>query len=101
MHQGPTVCNSTTALGLQAAAVLNRVGSCSTGKEHDAESGNEYFEARYLSSTLGRFLTPDWAAKPTSVPYASFGDPQGIQFTNFASAIKSFLSSAPKMPAKF
>ena len=49
-----------------------------TGKEHDAESGNEYFEARYLSSTLGRFLTPDWAAKPTNVPYATFGDPQTL-----------------------
>jgi RHS repeat-associated protein len=54
-----------------------------TGKEHDTESGNEYFEARYLSSTLGRFLTPDWAAKPTSVPYASFGDPQTLNLYSY------------------
>jgi len=54
-----------------------------TGKEHDAESGNEYFDARYLSSTLGRFLTPDWAAKPTSVPYASFGDPQTLNLYSY------------------
>jgi RHS repeat-associated protein len=59
LYQGPTVCNSTTALGLQAAAVLNRVGSCSTGKERDAESGNDYFEARYYSSAMGRFMSPD------------------------------------------
>jgi RHS repeat-associated protein len=30
-----------------------------TGKERDAESGNDYFEARYLGSSMGRFLSPD------------------------------------------
>jgi RHS repeat-associated protein len=30
-----------------------------TGKERDAESGNDYFEARYYSSNMGRFLSPD------------------------------------------
>jgi len=30
-----------------------------TGKERDAESGNDYFEARYYGSTMGRFLSPD------------------------------------------
>lgn len=52
--------------------------SISTGKERDAESGLDYFGARYLSSGLGRFMTPDWAAKPTAVPYAEFGDPQTL-----------------------
>jgi RHS repeat-associated protein len=47
-----------------------------TSKERDAESGLDYFGARYLSSNLGRFMTPDWAAAPISVPYAQFGDPQ-------------------------
>lgn len=42
-----------------------------TGKERDAESGLDYFGARYLSSNFGRFMTPDWAAAPTAVPYAS------------------------------
>jgi RHS repeat-associated protein len=49
-----------------------------TGKERDAESGLDYFGARYLSSNLDRFLTPDWAGSPTAVPYASFGDPQSL-----------------------
>jgi RHS repeat-associated protein len=49
-----------------------------TGKERDTETGNDYFGARYYGSNLGRFLTPDWAAKPTSVPYAVFGDPQSL-----------------------
>jgi RHS repeat-associated protein len=30
-----------------------------TGKERDSESGNDYFSARYLGSSMGRFLTPD------------------------------------------
>ncbi len=49
-----------------------------TGKERDTETGNDYFGARYYSSNIGRFLSPDWDAKPTAVPYASFGDPQTL-----------------------
>jgi RHS repeat-associated protein len=49
-----------------------------TGKERDAESGLDNFGARYDASSLGRFMTPDWAAKPTTVPYALFGDPQTL-----------------------
>lgn len=30
-----------------------------TGKERDVESGNDYFGARYYSSTNGRFMSPD------------------------------------------
>ena len=30
-----------------------------TGKERDVESGNDYFRARYNSSAMGRFLSPD------------------------------------------
>jgi RHS repeat-associated protein len=30
-----------------------------TGKERDAETGLDFFEARYLSSTQGRFTSPD------------------------------------------
>jgi RHS repeat-associated protein len=78
LYQGPTACNSTTALGLQAAAVLNRVGSCSTGKERDAESGNDYFSARYYASAMGRFLSPDWSAKIEPVPYSKLDNPQTL-----------------------
>ncbi len=49
-----------------------------TGKEHDSESGNDYFGARYYASTMGRFLSPDWAAKIEPVPYAKLGDPQSL-----------------------
>ena len=59
LHQGHEVCNSTTALGLQAALHLERIRSRYTGKERDNESGNDYFEARYFGSIMGRFLSPD------------------------------------------
>jgi RHS repeat-associated protein len=49
-----------------------------TGKERDSESGNDYFGARYYSSTMGRFMSPDWSAKVTPVPYAKLGDPQTL-----------------------
>jgi len=59
LHQVHEVCNSTTALGLQAALHLERIRSRYTGKERDNESGLDYFGARYLSSSMGRFMSPD------------------------------------------
>jgi len=54
------------------------VPSRSTGKERDTESGNDYFFARYYSSALGRFMSPDWSAKVMPVPYATMSDPQSL-----------------------
>jgi len=30
-----------------------------TGKERDAESGNDYFGKRYYASSMGRWMSPD------------------------------------------
>jgi RHS repeat-associated protein len=49
-----------------------------TGKERDTESGNDYFEARYYSSAMGRFMSPDWSAKTEPVPYAKLDNPQSL-----------------------
>jgi RHS repeat-associated protein len=49
-----------------------------TGKERDAESGNDYFLARYYSSAMGRFMSPDWSAKQDPVPYAKLDNPQSL-----------------------
>jgi RHS repeat-associated protein len=49
-----------------------------TGKERDQESGNDYFPARYYSSSMGRWLSPDWSAKAEPVPYATLEDPQSL-----------------------
>jgi len=54
-----------------------------TGKERDAESGNDYFEARYYSSAAGRFLSPDWSAKEEPVPYAKLDDPQTLNLYDY------------------
>jgi len=61
--------------------LLNSVGASPkhfTGKDRDAETGLDYFGARYYGSNMGRFVTPDWADKPTAVPYAQYGDPQSL-----------------------
>jgi RHS repeat-associated protein len=54
-----------------------------TGKERDSESGLDEFGARYYASPLGRFMTPDWEARPTDVPYAHFGNPQSLNLYSY------------------
>lgn len=56
----------------------------STGKERDAESGNDYFMARYYASSMGRFLSPDWSAKAEPVPYAKLDNPQSLNLYTYA-----------------
>jgi RHS repeat-associated protein len=54
-----------------------------TGKERDAESGLDYFGARYYASSLGRWMIPDWSAKEEPVPYAKLGDPQSLNLYSY------------------
>ncbi len=54
-----------------------------TGKERDTESGNDYFGARYYASNMGRFMSPDWAAKAMPVPYAKLGNPQSLNLYGY------------------
>ncbi len=49
-----------------------------TGKERDTESNLDTFGARYYTSNIGRFMTPDWSAAPEAVPYANFFNPQTL-----------------------
>ena len=50
-----------------------------TGKERDAESGNDYFGARYYASTIGRFMSPD------RTPFGiAPGDPQSWNLYSYA-----------------
>lgn len=54
-----------------------------TGKERDNESGLDYFGARYYASSMGRFMSPDWASKPEAVPYSVLGDPQSLNLYSY------------------
>ena len=65
LHLGVTVANSTSSQQF-------------TGKERDAESGLDYFGARYYGSALGRFTSPDWSTKPQPIPYAKLENPQSL-----------------------
>jgi RHS repeat-associated protein len=70
-----------TAMTPLAASLFSEASghrSISTGKERDSESGNDYFDARYYSSTMGRFMSPDWSAKEDPVPYAKLDNPQTL-----------------------
>jgi len=61
-------------------------GSCDaspmhfTGKQLDSETNNTYFGARYYatSANLARFMTPDWSAEASPVPYAKLDNPQTL-----------------------
>ena len=63
-----------------------------TGKERDTETaggvspfganeGNDYFGARYYSSVMGRWMSPDYGPGP--VPYASFTNPQSLNLYGY------------------
>ena len=54
-----------------------------TGKERDSDSSLDNFTARYYSSQMGRFMSPDWSASPEDVPYADFGNPQSLNLYGY------------------
>jgi len=55
------LCWLQIALGMLCRELhdLHRMRSHFTGKERDAESGNDYFGKRYYSSSMGRWMSPD------------------------------------------
>ena len=68
-----------------------------TGKERDTESGLDYFGARYYRSNMGRFMSPDWAAKATPVPYAKLDNPQIRRTLWYESAHNQTLRNCTRM----
>jgi RHS repeat-associated protein len=51
-----------------------------TGKERDSESGLDYFGARYYSSSMGRFSSPD----PSGLAYSDQTNPQSLNLYAYA-----------------
>ncbi|HLJ29455.1 MAG TPA: RHS repeat-associated core domain-containing protein [Candidatus Angelobacter sp.] len=58
-----------------------------TGKERDAETGLDYFGARYYGNWLGRFVSADWSEAPKPVPYAELTDPQSLDLYGYVRSI--------------
>jgi RHS repeat-associated protein len=56
---GSTEVKSNTASEMQLRLRQTCIESRSSGKERDAETGLDYFLARYYSGAQGRFLSPD------------------------------------------
>jgi RHS repeat-associated protein len=83
LHQGFSVSISSTPLGIIGPLYDAGTGSRYTGKERDAESGNDYFGARYYGSSMGRWMSPDWSAQAEPVPYSVLGDPQSLNLYQF------------------
>lgn len=57
-----------TGTGLQGYSVADGIRQQFTSKERDAETGLDYFEARYCSSLVGRFTSIDEGDWDESVP---------------------------------
>jgi RHS repeat-associated protein len=72
-----------TLIAVCADSEVPRRRSRFTGKERDAESGNDYFGARYYSSAMGRFMSPDWNSDPEAVPYADYRNPQSLNLCGY------------------
>ena len=78
-HEDPRACTTALnynydALGYSYDAARRKF----TGKERDGESNLDYFGARYYSSTMGRWVSPDWSSTPSPVPFANPADPQTL-----------------------
>ena len=69
-----------------------------TGKERDAETGLDYFGARYFSGAQGRFTSPDWSAAPEPIPYGNLSDPQTL---NLYSYVRNNPLSTPDLDGHF
>jgi len=54
-----------------------------TGKERDSESGLDYFGARYYASSMGQWMSPDWADKPEAVSYSQLDNPQSLNLYGY------------------
>jgi RHS repeat-associated protein len=74
---------SSTAIGISGTLYDGRVWPRYTGKERDAESGLDYFGARYYASNMRRWMSPDWADKPEAVPYSSLDNPQSLNLYGY------------------
>ncbi|WP_031497855.1 RHS repeat-associated core domain-containing protein [Bryobacter aggregatus] len=58
-HRADSAANVLIAPGLPGCLYDSSARPCCSGKERDAETGLDFFGARYMSSAMGRFTSPD------------------------------------------
>jgi RHS repeat-associated protein len=79
-----------TSASLPYGDGVSSTGSCApspnffTGKGRDAETGNDYFGARYYSAAAGRWMSPDWSRDPLPIPYSNKRQPQTLNLYRYA-----------------
>ncbi|MGO9735796.1 RHS repeat-associated core domain-containing protein [Mycobacterium sp.] len=83
LHQAIAFSKPLQPPGLPVCQYDFRRRSRCTGKERDAETGLDYFGARYFSSAQGRFTSPDWSAVPEPIPYGDLSDPQTLNLYSY------------------
>jgi RHS repeat-associated protein len=86
-------CHDYQPFGAEIPSGTNGRGTCYagtdnpkqkfTGKERDAETGLDYFGARYFSGAQGGFTSPDWSEQPQTTPYAKIEDPQTLNLYGY------------------
>jgi RHS repeat-associated protein len=69
-------------------ATGSQTGIHFTGKERDAESGLDYFGARYYGSSMGRFMSPDYQDMdddnvPEAIPNGAISNPQTLNLYSY------------------
>jgi RHS repeat-associated protein len=83
MHWASGFVISHTSLGISGPLYDTRTESRYTGKERDAESGLDYFGARMYSSSMGRFMSPDWSSNPVPIPFVHLENPQTLNLYSY------------------
>ncbi|HEX8163947.1 MAG TPA: RHS repeat-associated core domain-containing protein [Pyrinomonadaceae bacterium] len=78
----------------QGYGQIDNVRQHFTGKERDSETGLDYFGARYYSSPMGRWVSPDWSETPEPVPYADLANPQTLNLYAYVNNNPLFTSDA-------
>jgi RHS repeat-associated protein len=67
----------------ERAAACETVALKAICNDRNAETGLDYFGARYFSRAQGRFTSPDWSERPQPIPYADLSNPQTLNLYSY------------------
>ncbi|WP_031496186.1 RHS repeat-associated core domain-containing protein [Bryobacter aggregatus] len=87
-HRADSAANVLIAPGLPGCLYDSSARPCCSGKERDAETGLDFFSARYMSAAQGRFTSPDvpfadqWEKNPQSWNLYSYARNNPLRFVD-------------------